>query len=54
MASSNVYDRFDAKPANKKDWGETAQIAVLSVIILVFFAISASSAIGLLRSALTR
>jgi hypothetical protein len=52
MPGTNVYDRFDTAPTKKRDLGETAQIVVLSGIILVFFAIAASSAMGLIVSAM--
>jgi hypothetical protein len=51
MPETNVYNRFDT-PEKKRDLGETAQIVVLSGIIVVFFFIAASSAIGLLVSAM--
>jgi hypothetical protein len=50
MSTTNVYDRYDAPQTPKRDWAQTAQIAVLSAIVLVFFAIAAGSALALLGS----
>jgi hypothetical protein len=50
MPGSSLYDRPEA-PA-KKDWGELAQIGGLSLIVVVFFAIAAGSALSLLVSAI--
>lgn len=53
--ASNVYERLDsASPSVKRDIGELAQIGLLSVIILVFFAIAASNSVALLGSVLHR
>lgn len=52
MPGTDMYSNLDASESNKRSLGETAQIAVLSVIILVFFALAASSGVGLLVSAI--
>ncbi len=52
MAGTEIYTNLDRPESNKRSLGESAQIAVLSVIILVFFAIAASSGVGLLVSAM--
>lgn len=52
MPGTDMYTNLDTPESNKRSLGETAQIAVLSVIILVFFAIAASSGIGLIVSAM--
>jgi hypothetical protein len=52
MPGTNVYTDLNAPESNKRSMGEVAQIAVLSVIILVFLVIAASSGVGLLVSAM--
>src|SRR5215469_4612145 len=52
MPNANVYERPDSSPPGKKSWGEWAQIGLLSVIIVVFFAIAASNGVALLEGAL--
>lgn len=55
MPNANVYERLDsASTSGKHNWGERLQIGFLSAIIVVFFAIAASSGVGLLMSALHR
>lgn len=44
--SSNLYD--DSQSAGKRTKGEMAQIGVLSLIILVFFALAGNSAVSLI------
>jgi len=51
MPNANVYERPDSPPS-KRSWGEWAQIGLLSVIIVVFFAIAASNGVALLEGAL--
>lgn len=45
---------YDDPQTGKRSKGELAQIGVLSVIILVFFAIAASNTVNLLLGALRR
>ncbi len=52
MPETNVYTDLNAPESNKRSMGEAVQIAVLAVIILVFFVIAASSCVGLLVSAM--
>lgn len=52
MPETNVYTDLNVPESNKGSLGEAAQIAVLTVIILVFFVIAASSGVGLLVSAM--
>jgi len=52
MPATNIYTNLDTPEPQKRSLGEAVQIAVLSVIILVFFVIAASSAVGLLVSAM--
>lgn len=54
MPGTNVYTDLNAPESNKKSLGEVAQIALLSVIIVIFFAIAASNVIGLFVSVLHR
>jgi hypothetical protein len=52
MPGTNIYPDVDAPEPNKRSIGEAVQIAVLSVIILVFFVIAASNGVGLMVSAM--
>jgi hypothetical protein len=53
MSNADVYERLDSpSPSGKRTLGEWAQIGLLSVIIVVFFAIAASNGIALLESTL--
>lgn len=52
MPNANVYERLDSSSSGKRSWGERAQIALLSVIIVVFFAIAASNGVALLAGTL--
>lgn len=52
MPGTDVYTDLNAPESNNRTLGEAAQIAVLAVIILVFFVIAASSGVGLLVSAM--
>ena len=54
MPGTNVYTDLNAPESDKRNLGEAAQIALLSVIILVFFAIAAVNTIGLFVSVLHR
>ena len=52
MPNANVYERLDSSPSSKRSWGEWAQIGLLSVIIVVFFAIAAANGVALLEGTL--
>lgn len=54
MPGTDVYDRLEDAPSKSRNWGEAVQIAALACIILVFFAIAASNAVGLMVSAMHR
>ncbi len=55
MPATNLYEALDSSSSSSKTTlGEKVQIGLLSVIILVFFAIAASNTVALLVSALHR